>query len=146
MSTTTAAAGDEIRIEIHDHFIAPRKDLYMVLASAWEEAKTCGEIPGAIKVGVVEWTDLHELVSVGVATFTVPAVTDGEYRLGEDVGPNEIPPCASAGSLTVTAAVGASTAPHVPDAGSAPISRTWFVIVGLAAFTVAAFFWRRKPR
>jgi hypothetical protein len=98
-----AVPGDHVVVEIHDFGGMLNRqqttELYIIRKSQFTDGPACADMPGAIKVADIQWTDsdwLHD----GIAEFSLPAVPDGAYWLGEEL-PGVTPPCSPAGSITV---------------------------------------------
>lgn len=135
MTPEVAAPGDHVIDAIHDWggggAAFRGTDLYLILESRLTDGPLCSEMPGAVKVGVIAWTD-NGLYHEGLAKFTVPVVADGRYWLGEQV-PGVIPPCHPAGFITVSASRNPNTAMAQPQAGW----RTFLTLAGLMALVAA---------
>jgi hypothetical protein len=100
-------------------------------------------MPGAIKVGVITWTD-NGLYHDGLAQFTLPVVADGRYWLAEQV-PGVISPCNPAGSITVSAGRSPDTA-MARESGWGTLLTMGGLMILLASAAVARALLSRRYR
>lgn len=131
VSPTTAAPGARVTVEIHEYGGQWwGTDLYLFPASGLRDGQHCGEMPGAVHVAVITWT--HDgLDHNGSAEFTLPALPDGAYLFGEELG-SVIPPCAPSGSLTISSVGVPNTAVSRAASGVNP----WLVAVLLVSLAI----------
>ena len=147
MTPEVAAPGDQVTDAIHDWggggAAFRGTELYLIAWRWLDDGRPCSVMPGAIKVAVIAWTD-NGLSHEGLAQFTMPVVPDGRYWLGERID-GVIPPCATAGFITVSASRNPNTALAQPQPGSGTLLTMAGLIVLIAAVGVARVSLRRSP-
>ena len=95
LSTSSGPVGTEVAIRIdasHNVGGSNRSQLFLIRRNAFDESQPCNDLPGAVVVGEVTWTEATVKFEdqsypgfVGEGFFTVPEVPLATYFIAENV-------------------------------------------------------------